>query len=251
MLRISQQLLGDQWERKQIVAKGIWVLNFPHSVHNSETVPGRKISVWQMIVDIDGCVCECVYTCIHLLSHVWACNIYVTLCGFNICAASIYLVLLLFSWNSTRYRNMSIYTFILRVCVLHVSLSEIVKRALFALVHLNHILPQNHPLPRTHPHMSNLTVVTPPSVMYTHIHRLARRAWLVTQPPDPRQCRCVGPVVPQHSERPRSVPAMSRTHIEGILFVRLGKDQSSRTLIATMCNFPPLPSCATSYSFGF
>ena len=31
----------------------------------------------------------------------------------------------------------------------------------------------------------------------------------------------------------------------------LGKDQSSRTLIATMCNFHPPPSSATSHSFSF
>lgn len=38
MLKISQQLLGDQWERKQITVKGIWGLSFAHSFHNSQTV---------------------------------------------------------------------------------------------------------------------------------------------------------------------------------------------------------------------
>lgn len=51
-LRIRQQLLGDQWERKQIPAKGIWVLNFTRSVHNSNTMPGRK-TIWKMIDEMD------------------------------------------------------------------------------------------------------------------------------------------------------------------------------------------------------
>lgn len=68
--------------------------------------------------------------------------------------------------------------------------------------------------------------------------------------------RCVGPVVPQCSHRPRSVLMVSRTHTEDILFVRLEKDQSSRTIIATMCNFPPpLPASHPTHSalriFGF
>lgn len=89
-----------------------------------------------------------------------------------------------------------------------------------------------------------------PSAMYTHIHNLARRAWLMTQPQTPATDACVVLAVPQRSQRCRPLPAVSRTCTEGILFTELGKDQSSRTLIVTMYNFPPPPLWFTSYSFS-
>lgn len=84
--------------------------------------------------------------------------------------------------------------------------------------------------------------------LYTHIHRLARRAWLMTQPQTPADATAA--VRWCHSTR--GVPTVSLqchgTRIKAILFHWLGKDQSSRTLIVTICNSPLAPH---QHSFRF
>lgn len=141
-------------------------------------------------------------------------------------------------WFNTCKASVYLYTHILHTLCAHLCPRERARqRASFALVHWT-----------VHPHMSNQTVVHLLCCVYTHSW-IGKTCLTHDSTPDTSQCHCVGLVVPQHLERPQSLPAVSRTHIEGILFTRLGKDQSSRTLIATMCNFPPF--CLTSYSFSF
>lgn len=136
------------------------------------------------------------------------------------------------------------------------------RKASYALVQLDHILPSFAPPPPPHHnhhpnHHFCLYILTwvirqqhPLCYVYTHSW-IGKTCLTHDSTPDTRQCHSVDLVVPQHLEHACSFPVVSRTHIEGILFIRLGKDQSSRTLIATMCNFPPPPFCFTSYPFSF
>lgn len=126
MLRISQQLLGDQWERKQIVAKGIWVLNFPRSVHKSETVPGRETSVWQMIVDIDGFVCLSACVTIHASINQWItehCNMFVPLCLCYVCVFSVNLSSCIVNHLQPSFIEICLFMHKYRVCM-HIRVSE-------------------------------------------------------------------------------------------------------------------------------
>lgn len=69
---------------------------------------------------------------------------------------------------------------------------------------------------------SNHTVVHPLCYVYTHSW-IGKTCTTHDSTPDACQCHFVGLVVPQHWEHPHSVPAVSRTQIEGLLFIRLGK----------------------------